>query len=271
MALALPAGVAAQEFPDSKPAPKPAENSPPVDPTKAIKKLDGTRYKLGLLEFDQKSREIRIPAKVNLREGPLEYVLVHESGKVHESLFSTAVRPTELNVVLLLLNWKQSDAFFDYTEPERGGVPVKGAKNPVSSHVEVHVEWKDKDGKDQTCRVENWLHQIEKKAKITVEPFIYTGSRIMPDGQFLAEQTGSILALYVDPGSVVNNPRDGNDLDDVWINDPAVPEKDTPVTIIFKPAAPASAEEKKPDSSKKPELEKKAGLKPAPSRKKLSR
>ena len=135
-------------------------------------------------------------------------------------------------------------------------MPVKGAKNPPASHVEVHVEWKDKDGKGQTCRVENWLHQVEKKAKITVEPFIYTGSRIMPDGKFLAEETGSIVALYVDPASVVNNPRDGNDLDDVWISDPAVPEKETPVTIIFKPAAPAAAEEKKPD------------LKPAPAKNK---
>ena len=271
MALALPTGVFGQ-FPDTPPA-APAPSGPPADPTKAIEKLGGTRYKLGLLEFDQKTREIRIPAKVNLREGPLEYVLVHESGKVHESLFSTAVRPTELNVVLLLLNWKQSDKFFDFTEPERGGVLVKGAENPPASLVEVHLAWKDKDGTDQTCRVENWLHQVEKKAKITVEPFIYTGSRIMPDGKFLAEETGSILALYMDPASMVNNPRDGNDLDDVWVNDENVPAKDTPVTIIFKPAAaPATAEEKKPDSPGKPEIKKKTDPKPAPPKnKKLTR
>lgn len=259
MALALPGGVVAQ-FPGSPAAPKPAENTAPADPTKAIEKLGGTRFKLGVLEFDQKSREIRIPAKVNLREGMLEYVLVHESGKVHESLFSTTVRPTELNVVLLLLNWKQSDAFFDFTEPERGGVPVKGAENPPASQVEVHVLWKDKDGKEQTCRVDHWLHQVEKKARITVEPFIYTGSLVMQDGKFLAEETGSIIALYVDPASLVNNPRDGNDLDDVWICDPAVPEKGTPVTIVFKPAA----------ANKKPDTEKVPDAKPAPSKKKKS-
>ena len=267
LALALPDGVDGQEFFDNKPAPKSAENAAPVDPAKAIQRIEGTRFKLGLLEFDETTREIRIPAKVNMREGLLEYVLVHESGKVHESLFSTAVKPTELNVLMLLLNWKQSDAFFDYTEPERGGVPVKGAKNPPPSHVEVHVAWKDKDGKDHTCRVENWLHQVEKKAKITVEPFIYTGSRIMQDGQFLAEQTGSILALYVDPGSMVNNPRDGNDLDDVWINDPAVPEKDTPVTVIFKPTPPDGGD-KKPDAEKKPDTQPKPSI---PSKSKLRR
>ena len=87
----------------------------------------------------------------------------------------------------------------------------------------------------------------------------------MQDGQFLAEQTGSILALYVDPASMVNNPRDGNDLDDVWINDPAVPEKETPVTVIFKPVDPRL------DTDKKPDIEQKPSAKPAPAKKKTSR
>jgi hypothetical protein len=251
LVCAGPACVLAQ-FPGDPP---PKKSTEPVDPSKAIQKIEGDRFKCGVIEFNQKTREIRVPGKVNMREGPLEYVLVHESGKVHESLLSTAARPVELNIVMLLLNWKKSEAFFDFSEPERGGVPVKNAKNPPVSHVEVHLEWKDKDGKDQTCRAENWMHQIEKKAKLTVEPWIYTGSIIMPDGRFLAEETGSILALYVDPGSLINNPRDGNEYDDVWIADPEVPAKETAVTIIFKPADAVAAA---------PEAEKKTESTPAP-------
>jgi hypothetical protein len=238
---------------ETKPPASPA-SGPPADPTKAIQTVDGTRFKLGILEFDRKTREIFIPAKVNMREGLLEYVLVHESGKVHESLFSTAVKPFELNVVMLLLNWEKSGAFFDFSKPERGGVLVKGAVNPPSSHVEVRVAWKDRTGKEQSVRVEDWLHQVEKKARLTIEPFIYTGSQVLADGKFLAEESGSILALYQDPGSLVNNPREGNDLDDVWINDPAVPETGTPVTIIFKPpTAEKDSAKPTPDSnSKKP-------------------
>jgi hypothetical protein len=268
LALALPVNAPAQ-FPGGE-----AKPGPPADPTKAIQKIDGTRYKLGTMEFDQKTREIRIPVKVNMREGLLEYVLVHETGKVHESLFSTAVKPFELNVVMLLLNWKKSDAFFDFSNPERGGVPVKNAKNPPESLVEVWVEWKDKDGKVQNFRVENWLHQIEKKAKITTEPFIYTSSPIMQDGAFLAEQTGSILGLYVDPGCLINNPREGNDLDDVWVNDPAVPAKGTELTLILKPSAasPAAPAEKKSQTETKPAAETKPPPpKAAPRKKSTSR
>jgi hypothetical protein len=237
-------------------APVPAEEKKtdapvPKDPKDMIKKIEGTRFQLGVMEFDQKTRELRIPCKLNLREGLLEYVLVHESGKAHESLLTTTARPTEVNIALLLLDWKVSEAFWDYTEPERGGVLVKGAKNPPASQLEVHATWKDKDGKEQTAPLESWLHNIEKRAKITREPWIYTGSRVMPDGKFLAEETGSILALYADPASIINNPRAGNDMDDVWVADPEVPGKDTPVTLIFKPAAPAK-EAPKPAAEKAP-------------------
>lgn len=261
-------GSAVAQFLDDPPK-RPDASKEPLDPKKAIQRIEGDRYKCGSIEFDQKTREIRIPCKLNMREGPLEYVLVHESGKVHESLLSTAARPLELNIVLLLLNWKKSEVFFDFSNADRGGVPVKKAKNPPASQVEVHVAWKDKEGKDQTCRVEQWMHQIEKRAKVTEVPWIYTGSIIMPDGRWLAEETGSIMALYVDPGSMFNNPREGNDLDDVWIADPGVPEKETPVTVIFKPAAvpaaernepvkPASAPKAKPSPKSKPAPRKKS-------------
>ena len=74
LALALPEASLAQ-FPGAGPEKPPP--GPPADPTKLIQKIDATHYKLGSMEFDQKTREVRIPCKVNMREGLLEYVLVH--------------------------------------------------------------------------------------------------------------------------------------------------------------------------------------------------
>ena len=236
--------------------PKPAEQTPPKDPKEMIKKIEGTRFQLGVMEFDQKSRELRIPCLLNMREGLMEYVLVHESGKAHESLLTTTARPTEVNIALLLLNWKASEAFWDYSDPERGGELVKGAKNPPASQVELHLAWKDKDGKEQTARLEEWLHNVEKRAKITKEPWIYTGSRVLADGKFLAEETGSILSLYADPGSVINNPREGNDMDDIWVADPAVPDKGAAVTLVLKPVTPPAEKKEEPKPAKKPAVKK---------------
>ncbi|MFN5961518.1 MAG: YdjY domain-containing protein [Verrucomicrobiota bacterium] len=230
-----------------------AGKAPPSDPTKAIEPLGGTRYRLGLMEFDKASRIITLPATVNMTKGLLEYVLVHESGKVHESLFSTKVKPAEFNVALLLLNWKPSTTFFDYTEPERGGVPVPGATHLPSSHLTIHLRWKDPQGKEQTTRIEDWIHNLDKKAKIEAAPFIYTGSRIMPDGSFLATETGSLIALMVDPASVINNPREGNELDDIWIPDSQLPAKGTEVRIELRPVdAPEEAKSQEPNPSSPP-------------------
>ena len=243
-------------------AEKKAAAEPGADPTKAIESLGGSRYRIGLIEFDKATRVVSIPAVVNMNKGLVEYLLVHESGKVHESLFSTKVRPMEFNVALLLLDWKASGTFFDYTEPERGGVPVKGATHRAENSLTIHVRCKDENGKEQTVRIEEWLHNLDKKAHISEGPFIYTGSRIMPDGSFLAQDTGSIVALMVDPASIVNNPREGNELDDIWVPDPAVPAKGTAVTIELRPVA-AGKGEAKGEEKGESKGEKKPAVKPA--------
>ena len=82
--FALVAIAAAQEpAPVESPAPEPAKPS--------VKQLDETRFQIGEVTFDKKTREIRFPTKVNMTEGQLEFLVVHENGKVHESLLSTTI------------------------------------------------------------------------------------------------------------------------------------------------------------------------------------
>jgi hypothetical protein len=243
-ALVLMTAIAAAQEPA-------AGQTPPNDPTKAIQPLGGNRYRLGLMEFDKETRTLSLPATVNMTKGLLEYVLVHESGKVHEALLSTKVKPAEFNVALLLLHWKPSTTFFDYSEPERGGVPVPGASHLAASQLTLHLRWKDGKGQEQTARIEDWIHNLDRKAKLEKTPFIYTGSRIMPDGSFLATETGSLIALMVDPAAVINNPREGNELDDIWIPDPLLPAKGTEVTMELRPVA-APEKPEKPDQKKSP-------------------
>src|SRR4051812_24418542 len=71
-----------------------------------IKKVSATEYTLGRMQFSSATHEIRVPTTVNMTEGALEYALVHENGKTHESLLKTKVSPTELNVAMLLCNYE---------------------------------------------------------------------------------------------------------------------------------------------------------------------
>ena len=54
------------------------------------------------------------------------------------------------------------------------------------------------------------------------------------DGQFLAQQQGVFAALITNPAALINNPRKGNDNDEVWeVNERAVPPVDTAVQITI--------------------------------------
>ncbi|RYD33330.1 MAG: hypothetical protein EOP86_13640, partial [Verrucomicrobiaceae bacterium] len=217
----LPAAtLPAATLPAAKPA-SAADGSgiPAPDPAKAIKKLDGNQYELNGILFDKKTRVITIPAKVNMNEGLLEYALVHEAGKVHESLLSTAVSPFDLNVVLLLLNYQECAGFFDNSNKQAGAMPVKNPKIDPTAQLTATVEWKAPDNSVKSARLESLLLNLDKKGTVTEGPFTYTGSLLMQDGTFLAKDTGSILALYADVAAVINNPREGNENDDIWVPD----------------------------------------------------
>ena len=245
-----------------KPAPeKPAEASAaPASAVPPIEKLGPQRYRMGAVEFDLAAKTVSLPVVLNITRGPLEYVLVHTEGKAHESLFTTDVRPQHLNIVLLLMDWKKSDTMFTPPRPEHSIDLIKEAKHIPESQMTLSLQWKDSAGAPQTTPVEQWIHNLDARARISSGPFIYTGSIIDPDGSFQAETNGSIIALFADPSAMVNNPRKGADLDDIWIPDPDLPEKGTPMTLVLKktpppaPAAPVAppAEKAKTETPAKP-------------------
>ena len=56
----------------------------------------------------------------------------------------------------------------------------------------------------------------------------------MYGGKFLAQMDGSVASLVRDSAALMNNPRPGNDDDQIWnINSGATPEVGTPVDVII--------------------------------------
>ena len=71
-------------------------------------KIDEFIYRFGGITIDQKKRMLEFNATCNQRNGLIEYALVHESGKTHESPFRTKVRPQVLHACFLLLKHPQN-------------------------------------------------------------------------------------------------------------------------------------------------------------------
>ncbi len=71
-----------------------------------VVKTGDSTYEMGGVQFNSATREIRIPTIVNMNEGVIEYALVTDTGKTHESLLSTKVRPFDVNVAMLLCHYE---------------------------------------------------------------------------------------------------------------------------------------------------------------------
>ena len=78
-----------------------------------IKKLDDGRYAFGDVLLDREARTLELPGISNQVNGLVEYGLVHEGGKIHESLFRTNVRPQIIHAAFLLLKQQPIDCFFE--------------------------------------------------------------------------------------------------------------------------------------------------------------
>ncbi|MDF1741878.1 MAG: YdjY domain-containing protein [Verrucomicrobiales bacterium] len=192
-------------------------------PQPKVKKIGENRYRIGLVEFDAKSRAISIPAVVNMREGgPIEYVLVHENGKVHEAVLTTAASPLDIQIAMKLLKYKagNGDVFNKLLPPEL--LKKEGGKKEDRGDT-VFFGF-EPDGSSTPIPAYELIVDGEDAEAMEAGGWTYTGS-VLEGDTFMAEAEGSILAIYLDHLSLFNMTRDGADLDDRWgARTSAIPE-----------------------------------------------
>ena len=251
-AVAKPAAPAKPAVAEAAPAPDPAAppaGAEPADPAKAkpaLVQLDANRFKIGEVEFNQQTRVIRFPAILNQREGLLEYVIVHDKGKVHESLLRTAINPTHLNIALKLVRYQCSPELF--SPPNEDGAP--GGRHPVvppaikaAARVDIRMLWKDGET-EHDASVNECINNTKNDKVMAPGPWIYGGSAVF-EGRFVAEMTGDIVAILTNEAAIFNYPGDNNrvgeNYGDWFVLTKGVPAVGTPITVEIRPWSPAAA------------------------------
>jgi len=207
-------------------------------PAVAMEEISPGVFRIGKLHLDKIRRSITFPGRVNQAKDLIEYVLVTPNGATHESLLTSEVQPTDLHFAMLLLGAKGAGLL----APQPGDAPpgqidaiyLKTAPRLKGDNLTFAVKWKDKDGKEQTTPVEDWMVNAETNKSVPRGPWIYSGSMFGADGGFLAQQEGTFASVITNPAALINNPRTGNDNDKVWaVNEKAVPPVETPVEIVL--------------------------------------
>lgn len=214
-----------------------AEDAPKEAVKPSVKQLDETTFQLGKITFDKKTREIRFPAAVNMTDGLLEYLIVHENGKVHESLLVTKISPLNLNLVFTLLKYPPSRELYSVETPE-GGKKVTPSQilEEIRSgaRVVIDVEWKA-DGKLRRVPVNDWIQHGVTERAMAAGPWVYGASESY-EGKYIPEVSGDIAAIFLSNAAILNYPGEDNGNDDVWTTFPKrVPAEGTEVTVIMSP------------------------------------
>ena len=211
------------------PAEKPAipSKAKPLAP-KVEKESPGVFRVAEDIRLDLKKREISFPAFSNQVEGLVEYALVHENGKTHESLFRTKIKPRNLQTTLLLARVEAAKGFVENLwKEEREKLDVS------SSRLEIIVSWKAEDVPHEGS-LESMAVNATTKKTIAAGSFVFNGSRFVEE-IFMAEQSGSIVAIYADDTAMVNSGDHDANNDDVWIaRKESMPPLDHPVTLTLK-------------------------------------
>ncbi len=203
-------------------------------PTPTMREISPGIFEIGKLRLDQKARTVTFPGVLNLKEGNLEYLLVTPEGSTHESLLVSEIAPNELHFAMLLLGAKGAGITSAKDAPP-GQIDAKFLKNAPKmkgESISIKVRWKAGDA-DKDAPVEDWIFNTATKKPMERGPWIYNGS-MFNDGHFLAQIEGAHAALVTYPSALINNPRKGNDDDQIWtVHTKAVPPVKTPLEITI--------------------------------------
>lgn len=232
-------------FPVPAPEPKPltAESL-----KKSIKAISAHEFQMGEMIIDASTKTLRFPAALKITRGPLEYLVVNEKGSAHEALFITTLTPFELHIGMLLMGVKPSETFFTKATAESFPAVNPGAVIGPESRFDVFVEYKDADGKRQTVRADSWVQNVHTQKPMSEESWIYNGSILTEAGDLVAQQSGNMIALFIDPVSLANNPRKDHEKDDIWESKPLLTKEGQPVTLAFR----MSGQQKNPPKNSAP-------------------
>jgi len=204
----------------------------------AMRELGSGVFEIGLMRLDKNAGTLTLPGKLNMDDGALEYLICTPKGPTHESLLVTEVQPGDVHFGMLLLGAKGAGiltpAPADAPPAQIDAEYLRRAPKLKGDSLIIAVKWKDAAGKELSVRVETWIVAQNTGKPASRGPWIYTGS-MFADDKFLAQAEGLIAALVINPSALINNPRRGNDNDQIWmVNAKAVPPRDTPIEIVIK-------------------------------------
>lgn len=189
-----------------------------------LKQIGPGVFEMGRVRLDKTLHTVSFPAWLNLNDGAVEYLLVTNSGKTHESLLRTDIQPVHIHLAMLLLGAKGAQTN-DYPEGPAALIP--------GDEITLEVNWAAR-GKKKPRRAEELVFNRGTRSAASLGPWTYNGSRTF-EGTFIAQRDGSIVSLIADGDALINNPRAGRENDENWqVNTADLPALNSLVQVTIR-------------------------------------
>lgn len=208
-----------------------------------VTKIDENLFAVGKIKLNKQTKEISFPATLGNPDSIIEYLIVNEHGKIHETLLITEIRPLNLNIAMKLLGYKESKELFkildkDYIATDQYHTETDEVKK--LARFDIYIEWLDGEEK-RSHHINELIYNTITKKHALIRPYVYTGSYLL-EGKFKADISGDIIAILTTRASLANFSNEGRYDDTIWHPNPKkIPKPNTPLTIIFKKHTPPNS------------------------------
>ena len=220
---------------------EPSTNAAVEEPKPAFQNIDENTVGIGKIRIDKKTHEITFPATLGNPENIIEYLLVNEQGKIHETMMVSAIRPLHLKLALILTKYKASKHLFRVLDEEY--IPQEHFHDEPAdvirdSKLDIFVEW-EADGKKHSHHVNELIYNTKTKKHAKIQPYIFCGSYLL-EGKLKAEIAGDMIAVFTDRGALANFSNEGREDDTIWFpNKKLMPKEGTKLNVVIRKHKPA--------------------------------
>lgn len=201
----------------------------PQQPLSNLIELGNERYQLGKIVIDREKQQFTVSGRLIRSESPLEYLVIKKGGmKAYESIFEADTTAKEFNLACIMIGLNSENATLPrfHFDPE----PVRG------DPVDVSIVWKDERGEHEVNAEDMFL--VDGKP-IAESDWAYTGSNLLPDGEYLAENVGTLVGFIHDADSIIEH-RTGISIgsrEEAKLNPDLIPALGIDVTIRVRHAS----------------------------------
>lgn len=221
--LVLPVVQPGQSRPE--PVAPPTSDSPPS----TTRPAGATPFQPGVW-IDWTRRSVTAAGFIVLDEGPLE-LLACFHGKEHESIVKFDCRAEHLFMALGLVGLAPG-------HPPRWNEQRRDYEPAAGDLVDVIIEWQA-GGRTHQAHAFEWLREIEFGRNPVARPFVFAGSRLLPDGTLAADLNGIGISIVDQAESLLCLSRSHSDRnEELWAvaDGQNIPPLDTPVKLVFRAA-----------------------------------